>query len=163
MKSLFSWNFLQKLTKKRGIVPLAPTISPTTSMEGCCSCASNLTVGSVTFNPSECFDEVYEEVGCISDGSTRRADIIIIDRQKDKGVILDPTIRFEMHEQQPQEMRGPKSEEWKAYDGSVQDLKVNDTLNFCSWLSVGVAVVHIQMLSTCGKDNSCPRRCVKPT
>ncbi|KAJ4447595.1 hypothetical protein ANN_09602, partial [Periplaneta americana] len=33
----------------------------------------------------------------------RRADIIIIDRQKDKGVILDPTIRFEMHEQQPQE------------------------------------------------------------
>ncbi|KAJ4443279.1 hypothetical protein ANN_04947 [Periplaneta americana] len=33
MKSLFSWNFLQKLTKRRGIVPLAPTISPTTSME----------------------------------------------------------------------------------------------------------------------------------
>ncbi|KAJ4432105.1 hypothetical protein ANN_20720 [Periplaneta americana] len=43
--------------------------------------------------------EVYEEVGCVSsDGSTRRADIIV-DRQKDKGVILDPTIRFEMHEQ----------------------------------------------------------------
>ncbi|KAJ4427353.1 hypothetical protein ANN_24973 [Periplaneta americana] len=33
IKSLFSWNFLQKLTKRRGIVPLAPTISPTTSME----------------------------------------------------------------------------------------------------------------------------------
>ncbi|KAJ4449359.1 hypothetical protein ANN_00757, partial [Periplaneta americana] len=49
--------------------------------------------------------EVYEEVGCVSsDGSTRRADIIIIDRQKDKGVILDPTIRFEMPEQQPQEV-----------------------------------------------------------
>ncbi|KAJ4444289.1 hypothetical protein ANN_06081 [Periplaneta americana] len=49
--------------------------------------------------------EVYEEVGWVSsDGSTRRADIIIIDRQKDKGVILDPTIRFEMHEQQPQEV-----------------------------------------------------------
>ncbi|KAJ4447067.1 hypothetical protein ANN_09056 [Periplaneta americana] len=49
--------------------------------------------------------EVYEEVGCVSsDGSTRRADIIKIDRQKDKGVILDPTIRFEMHEQQPQEV-----------------------------------------------------------
>ncbi|KAJ4440180.1 hypothetical protein ANN_08318 [Periplaneta americana] len=48
---------------------------------------------------------LYEEVGCISsDGSTRRADIIIIDRQKDKGVILDPTIRFEIHEQQPQEV-----------------------------------------------------------
>ncbi|KAJ4443458.1 hypothetical protein ANN_05127 [Periplaneta americana] len=49
--------------------------------------------------------DVYEEVGCVSsDGSTRRADTIIIDRQKDKGVILDPTIRFEMHEQQPQEV-----------------------------------------------------------
>ncbi|KAJ4441857.1 hypothetical protein ANN_11716, partial [Periplaneta americana] len=49
--------------------------------------------------------EVYEEVGCVSsDGSTRRADIIIIDRQKDKSVILDPTIRFEMHEQQPQKV-----------------------------------------------------------
>ncbi|KAJ4432662.1 hypothetical protein ANN_21285 [Periplaneta americana] len=48
---------------------------------------------------------VYEEVDCVSsDGSTRRADIIIIDRQKDKGVILDPTILFEMHEQQPQEV-----------------------------------------------------------
>ncbi|KAJ4450917.1 hypothetical protein ANN_02351 [Periplaneta americana] len=35
---------------------------------------------------------------------SQRADIIIIDRQKDKGVILDPTIRFEMHEQQPQEV-----------------------------------------------------------
>ncbi|KAJ4439171.1 hypothetical protein ANN_15128 [Periplaneta americana] len=34
----------------------------------------------------------------------RRADIIIIDGQKDKGVILDPTVRFEMHEQQPQEV-----------------------------------------------------------
>ncbi|KAJ4435713.1 hypothetical protein ANN_18329 [Periplaneta americana] len=42
--------------------------------------------------------EVYVEVGCVSsDGSTRRADIIIIDRQKDKGVILDSTICFEMH------------------------------------------------------------------
>ncbi|KAJ4450433.1 hypothetical protein ANN_01857 [Periplaneta americana] len=48
--------------------------------------------------------EVYEEVGCVSShGSARRADIII-DRQKDKGVIPDPTIRFEMHEQQPQEV-----------------------------------------------------------
>ncbi|KAJ4446032.1 hypothetical protein ANN_12718 [Periplaneta americana] len=33
MKSLFRWNFMQKLTKRRGIVPLAPTVSPTTSME----------------------------------------------------------------------------------------------------------------------------------
>ncbi|KAJ4447062.1 hypothetical protein ANN_09051 [Periplaneta americana] len=37
--------------------------------------------------------------------NNRRADIIIIDRQKDKAVILDPTIHFEMHEQQPQEVQ----------------------------------------------------------
>ncbi|KAJ4427784.1 hypothetical protein ANN_25437 [Periplaneta americana] len=55
--------------------------------------------GGATITPEE------KEVGCVSsDGSTRRADIVIIDRQKDKGVILDPTIRFEMHEQQPQEV-----------------------------------------------------------
>ncbi|KAJ4429495.1 hypothetical protein ANN_21664 [Periplaneta americana] len=30
------------------------------------------------------------------------------DDDKDKGVILDPTIRFEMHEQQPQEIVGRK-------------------------------------------------------
>ncbi|KAJ4450595.1 hypothetical protein ANN_02021 [Periplaneta americana] len=62
--------------------------------------------------------EVYEEVGCVSsDGSTRRADIIIIDRQKDKGVILDPTIRFEMHEQQPQEELKPGSDGASFCDG----------------------------------------------
>ncbi|KAJ4446703.1 hypothetical protein ANN_13400 [Periplaneta americana] len=60
--------------------------------------------------PQNASYEVYEEVGCISsDGSTRRADIIITDRQKDKGAILDPTIRFEMHEKQPQEPGSPRT------------------------------------------------------
>ncbi|KAJ4425443.1 hypothetical protein ANN_28058 [Periplaneta americana] len=59
--------------------------------------------------------EVYEEVGCVScAGSTRRADIII-DQQKDKGVILDSTIRFEMHEQQPQEVCGEKQVIYEPY------------------------------------------------
>ncbi|KAJ4448903.1 hypothetical protein ANN_00295 [Periplaneta americana] len=59
----------------------------------------------VSIRKKACY-EVYEEVDCVSsDGSTRRAEIIVIDRQKDKGVILDPTIRFEMHEQQPQEVK----------------------------------------------------------
>lgn len=43
--------------------------------------------------------EVYEEVHCIvvteSGNQNRRADIIILDRFKDKGPILDPTIRWE--------------------------------------------------------------------
>ncbi|KAJ4439566.1 hypothetical protein ANN_07693 [Periplaneta americana] len=48
--------------------------------------------------------EASNEIGLeVNPEKIKRADIIIIDRQKDKGVILDPTIRFEMHEQQPQE------------------------------------------------------------
>ncbi|KAJ4436213.1 hypothetical protein ANN_18843 [Periplaneta americana] len=72
--------------------------------------------------------EVYEEVGCISsDGSTRRADIII-DRQKDKGVILDPTIRFEMHEQQPQECHR-YIQRFGAVSGFVRKSKFKWTLS----------------------------------
>ncbi|KAJ4446729.1 hypothetical protein ANN_13426 [Periplaneta americana] len=58
--------------------------------------------------------EVYEEVGCVSsDGSTRRADIIIIDRQKDKGVILDPqsvSRCMSNSHKRPQRMRERKGE-----------------------------------------------------
>ena len=45
--------------------------------------------------------EVYREVHCIdANGSNRRADIIAIDRNKNFGIILDPTIRFERDESQ---------------------------------------------------------------
>ncbi|KAJ4450926.1 hypothetical protein ANN_02361 [Periplaneta americana] len=47
--------------------------------------------------------EVYEEVGCVSsDGSTRRADIIIIDRQKDKGYASKSTDMSLSHLSTPQ-------------------------------------------------------------
>jgi hypothetical protein len=46
--------------------------------------------------------EVYEEVTAIAnEGSIRRGDIIIIDKKKNSGLILDPTIRFENHKDQP--------------------------------------------------------------
>ncbi|KAJ4436920.1 hypothetical protein ANN_17052 [Periplaneta americana] len=49
--------------------------------------------------------EVYEEIGCLSaDGSTRRADIIIMDKKKNCGLILDPTVRFENSEEQSREV-----------------------------------------------------------
>ncbi|KAJ4428521.1 hypothetical protein ANN_24563 [Periplaneta americana] len=49
--------------------------------------------------------EVYEEVQCLStEGSTRRADIIIIDREKKTGLILDHTVRFEINEDQPKQI-----------------------------------------------------------
>ncbi|KAJ4441338.1 hypothetical protein ANN_11193 [Periplaneta americana] len=67
--------------------------------------------------------EVYEEVGCASsDGSTRRANIIIIHLQEDKAVILDSKIRFEMHEQQPQEVCREKKSPHTAH-GSMNCLR----------------------------------------
>jgi hypothetical protein len=47
--------------------------------------------------------EVFEEVTSVADcGSIRRCDIIILDRSKNKGMIIDPTIRFEMDNSQPE-------------------------------------------------------------
>ncbi|KAJ4441571.1 hypothetical protein ANN_11427 [Periplaneta americana] len=91
--------------------------------------------------------EFYEEVGCVSsDGSTRRADIIIIDRQKDKGVILDPTIRFEMHEQQPQEVCREKQVIYMSHVVSI--LEHNTTLHIGQFLgscSVPMARSHVKL------------------
>ncbi|KAJ4447058.1 hypothetical protein ANN_09047 [Periplaneta americana] len=84
--------------------------------------------------------EVYEEVGCVSsDGSTRRADIIIIDRQKDKGVILDPTIRFEMHEQQPQESLMLAGNEFQSLGRAIvkedeyEEVRWDGNVSIVSW------------------------------
>ena len=45
--------------------------------------------------------KVYEEVHCLADdGSTRRVDILAIDKQEKKAVILDPTVGFEQGIQQ---------------------------------------------------------------
>jgi uncharacterized protein YaaW (UPF0174 family) len=61
--------------------------------------------------------EVYEEVNCTSEsGSTRRIDIIAIDRKNNKGWIVDPTVRFETTIGQPKEV----DEEKKAiYEPTV--------------------------------------------
>ncbi|KAJ4440203.1 hypothetical protein ANN_08342 [Periplaneta americana] len=53
--------------------------------------------------------EVPEEVQSLStEGSTRRADIIIIDRDKKTGLILDPTVRFEINEDQRKQVHEEK-------------------------------------------------------
>ncbi|KAJ4447333.1 hypothetical protein ANN_09337 [Periplaneta americana] len=45
--------------------------------------------------------EVYEEVHCLTEnGSTRRTDIVAIDRRNQRSLILDPTVRFEKDDQQ---------------------------------------------------------------
>ncbi|KAJ4449357.1 hypothetical protein ANN_00755 [Periplaneta americana] len=58
--------------------------------------------------------EVHEEVHCISeDDSHRRADIIAINRQQQKAIIIDPTIRMERDLNQ-------------AHQASASDCDVND-------------------------------------
>ncbi|KAL1452451.1 hypothetical protein WDU94_006682 [Cyamophila willieti] len=53
--------------------------------------------------------EVYEEVsGLADDGSTRRIDIIAIDRKKERRIIVDPTVRFERDANQPQDVNEEK-------------------------------------------------------
>uniref|UniRef100_A0A8D8W4U5 Reverse transcriptase n=1 Tax=Cacopsylla melanoneura TaxID=428564 RepID=A0A8D8W4U5_9HEMI len=55
--------------------------------------------------------EVYEEVGGLAnDGSVRRIDIIAIDRKKKSGIIIDPTIRFEVQQVQPLEIDKDKKD-----------------------------------------------------
>lgn len=52
---------------------------------------------------------VHEEVhGLASQGGTRRIDIIAFMRGSSKGYILDPTVRFETHAQQPLEVNEEK-------------------------------------------------------
>ena len=49
--------------------------------------------------------EVHEEVHCVTDNdSNRRIDIIAINRKKKLAEIIDPTIRFEISNNQPQEV-----------------------------------------------------------
>jgi hypothetical protein len=48
--------------------------------------------------------ELHEEVSCVAfnEGATqnRRADIIVVDRRNGRGLILDPTIRWETNDKQ---------------------------------------------------------------
>ena len=61
--------------------------------------------------------EVYEEVHCLADGdSNRRIDIIAINRQKASADIVDPTIRFEVSLNQPNEVDLEKK---KNYEPSI--------------------------------------------
>jgi hypothetical protein len=54
--------------------------------------------------------EVFEEVTATAvNGSTRRCDIIVIDRTKNKGIIIDPTVRFENKKTQPEEVHVEKT------------------------------------------------------
>ncbi|KAJ4426676.1 hypothetical protein ANN_26474 [Periplaneta americana] len=56
--------------------------------------------------------EVHEEVHCVASegGGIRRADIVALDKTNSKGIILDPTVRFEMSQTQPSEVNKEKQQ-----------------------------------------------------
>ena len=65
--------------------------------------------------------EVHEEVPCIAtDDSSRRIDIIVIDRGKKQAWILDPTIRYEWNETQAKDV---DEEKRTIYEPCVPDLR----------------------------------------
>jgi len=58
--------------------------------------------------------EVYEEEHCIAEGgSNKRIDILAIDRKKDIGFILDPTIRMEDGLSQPTDVDSEKRQHYE--------------------------------------------------
>ena len=65
--------------------------------------------------------ETYEEVHCIAEnGSSRRVDILTIDRKNKSGFIVDPTVRFEINAEQPAMVDREKKE---IYEPTVEYFK----------------------------------------
>ncbi|KAJ4428947.1 hypothetical protein ANN_25943 [Periplaneta americana] len=68
--------------------------------------------------------EVYEEVHClVENGSTTRADIIAIDRQNQRSLILDTTVHFEKDDQQANHINDEKKSiynPFKSTNGRVR-------------------------------------------
>ena len=81
--------------------------------------------------------EVHEEVQCLAeDESTRRIDIIVINRHKSEAEILDPTIRFERSSSQPREVDLEKKRIYEPtvpYFQEFYNLKKKIQLLVCSF------------------------------
>ena len=70
--------------------------------------------------------ETYEEVHCLGvDSSNRRVDIIAIDRKKEYGYIIDPTVRFESRVGQAEEINVEKKD---IYEATIPYLKMKYNL-----------------------------------
>lgn len=70
---------------------------------------------------------VYEEVVCsASSGSIRRVDILSINTKKKEGWIIDPTVRFEMNDDQPSEVHKEKR---RIYEPTIPFFKESYGLN----------------------------------
>lgn len=66
---------------------------------------------------------VFEEVACTADsGSIRRVDILAIDKKKNVGWIIDPTVRFELNQDQPNSVN---SEKQRIYEPTTTFFKMS--------------------------------------
>ncbi|KAJ4427832.1 hypothetical protein ANN_25611 [Periplaneta americana] len=75
--------------------------------------------------------EVYEEVHCLAEnGSTRRADIIAIDRRNQRNLILDPTVRFEEDDQQANNVNDEKK---SIYNPCIPHFSERYKMNINTW------------------------------
>ncbi|KAJ4442515.1 hypothetical protein ANN_04102 [Periplaneta americana] len=80
--------------------------------------------------------EVYEEIHCVSSlDSNRRADIVAIHRTQSKGIILDPTIRFERDALQAQHVDEEKK---SIYESCIPYLSEKYNLPTSQWSVSGL-------------------------
>lgn len=79
---------------------------------------------------------VFEEVHCLSTtGSTRRADIVAIDKSNKKAFVLDPTIRFEINTTQAEEV---DKEKRSIYEPCLPYLSKHYQINLKHWKVIGL-------------------------
>ncbi|KAJ4429566.1 hypothetical protein ANN_21735 [Periplaneta americana] len=75
--------------------------------------------------------EVYEEVHCLAEnGSTRRVEIIAIDRRNQRSLILDPTVRFEKDDQQANNVNDEKK---SIYNPCIPHFSGRYKMNINTW------------------------------
>ncbi|KAJ4445272.1 hypothetical protein ANN_07073 [Periplaneta americana] len=75
--------------------------------------------------------EVHEEIHCVSSlDSNRRADIVAIHRTQSKGIVLDPTIRFERDVLQAQHV---DEEEKSIYESCIPYLSEKYNIPTSQW------------------------------
>ncbi|KAJ4449688.1 hypothetical protein ANN_01092 [Periplaneta americana] len=80
--------------------------------------------------------EVYEEIHCVSSlDSNRRADIVAIHRTQSKGLVLDPTIRFERDALQAQHVDEEKK---SIYESCIPYLSEKYNIPTSQWSVSGV-------------------------
>lgn len=80
--------------------------------------------------------EVHEEVHCISeDDSHRRADIIAINRQQQKAIIIDPTIRMERDLNQAHQV---DQEKRAIYEPCIPYLSAKYNIPLFNWSVTGL-------------------------